>query len=181
MNQPYRYLDPHLEPELELELDREMVSVHRANLGGRGGGEGDPGQGAGRGGGGSEERDWQCFNMMEDTRHQAHCSGGWAVTGGAADMSAEMILCVVRVVRAGWLLDAARQIPGAGFLPSSVTWAVGRVTWCVTPDTRSRLLPAHTTRKCASSDQMLCISRKSPQHAIKMSFTNLYEAEAGVA
>ena len=41
-----------------------MVSVHRANLGGRGGGEGDPGQGAGRGGGGSEERDWQCFNMM---------------------------------------------------------------------------------------------------------------------
>ena len=37
----------------------------------------------------------------------------------------------------------------------------------------TRLLPAHTTRKCASSDQMLCISRKSPQYAMKMSFTNL--------
>ena len=49
------------EEALELELEREMVSVHRANLGGSGGGElawvlGPPRV--------SLDRDWQCFNMM---------------------------------------------------------------------------------------------------------------------
>ena len=48
------------EDDLELELEREMVSVQRANLGGRGGGElawvwGPPRL--------SLDRDWQCFSI----------------------------------------------------------------------------------------------------------------------
>ena len=50
------------EDDLELELEREMVSVQRANLGGSGGGEqvwGHPPRD-------SLDRDWQCFNMINN-------------------------------------------------------------------------------------------------------------------
>ena len=48
------------EEERELELEREMVSVQRANLGGRGGGELGWVWGPARL---SLDRDWQCFNI----------------------------------------------------------------------------------------------------------------------
>ena len=53
------------EEERELELEREMVSVHRANLGGRGGGELAWGSCPPRL---SLERDWQCFNISTSSR-----------------------------------------------------------------------------------------------------------------
>ena len=49
------------EDDLELELESEMVSVHRANLGGRGGGEEAWGPPTPRD---SLERDWQCFSII---------------------------------------------------------------------------------------------------------------------
>lgn len=57
------------EEDLELELDSDMVSVHKANLGGRGGGDGEPFcADCACPARVSDDNDWQCFNIMFSLR-----------------------------------------------------------------------------------------------------------------